>query len=183
MRIAAMAAGAVGGYFGARMAAAGHDVFFIARGANLEAIKKNGLKIESVHGDVHLPKPNVTDGPALVAAAAAVRTNNPAPMIAPIPSAISDPAPSVRFSPECSASAASASSAAIGFRAQRRSMCDRTAKRPLDAARAARYGSRRSVAELAGALLLVHQGIRLDQQRFDAFRLRRIVNRPTRACR
>jgi 2-dehydropantoate 2-reductase len=66
MRIAAMAAGAVGGYFGARMAAAGHDVFFIARGANLEAIKKNGLKIESVHGDVHLPKPNVTDDPKSV---------------------------------------------------------------------------------------------------------------------
>jgi 2-dehydropantoate 2-reductase len=66
MRIAAMAAGAVGGYFGARLAAAGHDVFFIARGAHLEAIKKNGLKIESVHGDVHLAKPNVTDDPATV---------------------------------------------------------------------------------------------------------------------
>jgi 2-dehydropantoate 2-reductase len=66
MRIAAMAAGAVGGYFGARMAAAGHDVFFIARGANLAAMKKSGLKIESVHGDLHLPKPNVTDDPASV---------------------------------------------------------------------------------------------------------------------
>jgi 2-dehydropantoate 2-reductase len=66
MRIAAMAAGAVGGYFGARMAAAGHDVFFIARGANLDAIKKNGLTIESVHGDMHLPQPNVTDDPAKV---------------------------------------------------------------------------------------------------------------------
>ncbi|HEY0224117.1 MAG TPA: 2-dehydropantoate 2-reductase [Pseudolabrys sp.] len=66
MRIAAMAAGAVGGYFGARMAAAGHDVFFIARGANLEAIRKNGLTIESVHGDLHLPKPNVTDDPASI---------------------------------------------------------------------------------------------------------------------
>ena len=66
MRIAAMAAGAVGGYFGARMAAAGHDVFFIARGAHLAAIQKNGLKIESVHGDVHLPKPNVTDDPKSV---------------------------------------------------------------------------------------------------------------------
>jgi 2-dehydropantoate 2-reductase len=61
-----MAAGAVGGYFGARMADAGHDVFFIARGAHLQAIKKNGLKIESVHGDLHLPKPNVTDDPAKV---------------------------------------------------------------------------------------------------------------------
>lgn len=66
MRIAAMAAGAVGGYFGARMAQAGHDVFFIARGANLAAIKKNGLTIESVHGDIHLPKPNVTDDPKSV---------------------------------------------------------------------------------------------------------------------
>lgn len=66
MRIAAMAAGAVGGYFGARLAAAGHDVFFIARGANLAAIKANGLKIESVHGDLHLPKVNVTDDPKTV---------------------------------------------------------------------------------------------------------------------
>ena len=66
MRIAAMAAGAVGGYFGARMAAAGHDIFFIARGGNLAAIRKNGLTIESVHGDQHLPKPNVTDDPASI---------------------------------------------------------------------------------------------------------------------
>ena len=66
MRIAAMAAGAVGGYFGARLAAAGHDVFFIARGANLAAIKANGLRIESVHGDLHLPKVNVTDDPKTV---------------------------------------------------------------------------------------------------------------------
>src|SRR5262245_34994952 len=64
--ITAMAAGAVGGYFGARMAAAGHDVFFIARGAHRDAIAKNGLKVESVLGDVHLPKPNVTDDPATV---------------------------------------------------------------------------------------------------------------------
>ncbi|MGA8936644.1 MAG: 2-dehydropantoate 2-reductase [Pseudolabrys sp.] len=66
MRIAAMAAGAVGGYFGARMAAAGHDVFFIARGAHRDAIQKNGLTIQSVYGDLHLPKPNVTDDPATV---------------------------------------------------------------------------------------------------------------------
>ncbi|MGC2586701.1 MAG: 2-dehydropantoate 2-reductase [Pseudolabrys sp.] len=66
MRIAAMAAGAVGGYFGARLAAVGHDVFFIARGAHRDAIVKNGLKIESVHGDMHLAKPNVTDDPAEV---------------------------------------------------------------------------------------------------------------------
>src|SRR5579871_3334617 len=61
MRVAVMAAGALGGYFGARMAAAGHDVVFIARGSNLEAIRKNGLRVESVHSDLHLPSPNVTD--------------------------------------------------------------------------------------------------------------------------
>jgi 2-dehydropantoate 2-reductase len=68
MRIAAMAAGAVGGYFGARLAAAGHDVVFIARGAHCDAMRRDGLRIESVNGDVYLPKPNVTDDPASVGA-------------------------------------------------------------------------------------------------------------------
>ena len=66
MRIATMAAGAVGGYFGARLAAMGHDVFFIARGAHRDAIAKSGLTIESVLGDLHLPKSHVTDDPAKV---------------------------------------------------------------------------------------------------------------------
>jgi 2-dehydropantoate 2-reductase len=66
MRIAAMAAGAVGGYFGARLAADGHEVFFIARGAHRQAIENNGLTVKSVHGDLHLPKVNVTDDPATV---------------------------------------------------------------------------------------------------------------------
>lgn len=66
MKIAVMAAGAVGGYFGARLAADGHDVFFIARGAHRDAIRRNGLKIESVHGDLLVPKPNVTDDPNTV---------------------------------------------------------------------------------------------------------------------
>jgi 2-dehydropantoate 2-reductase len=63
MRIAAMAAGAVGGYFGGRLAAAGHDVSFIARGAQLEAIRKNGLKIESPLGNLHLEKARATSDP------------------------------------------------------------------------------------------------------------------------
>jgi 2-dehydropantoate 2-reductase len=66
MRIAVMAAGAVGGYFGARMAAAGHKVAFIARGAHRDAIRCDGLKIESTHGDLHLKDVNVTDDPAQV---------------------------------------------------------------------------------------------------------------------
>jgi 2-dehydropantoate 2-reductase len=63
MRIAVMAAGAVGGYFGARLAAAGHDVTFIARGAHRDAIRRDGLKIESALGDVHLKDVDVTDDP------------------------------------------------------------------------------------------------------------------------
>ncbi len=47
MRFAVMAAGAVGAYFGARMAAADNDVTFIARGAHGEAIRRQGLKVES----------------------------------------------------------------------------------------------------------------------------------------
>jgi len=61
MRVAVMAAGAVGGYFGGRLAAAGHDVAFIARGAHRDAIRRDGLKIESALGDLHLKEVNVTD--------------------------------------------------------------------------------------------------------------------------
>lgn len=66
MRIACMAAGAVGGYFGGRLAAAGHDVTFIARGAHLAAIRRDGLKIESVLGDLHLRDAKATPDPAEV---------------------------------------------------------------------------------------------------------------------
>ena len=61
-----MAAGAVGGYFGGRMAAAGHDVAFIARGAHRDAIRRDGLEIESALGDLHLKDVNVTDDPKQV---------------------------------------------------------------------------------------------------------------------
>lgn len=66
MRIAIMAAGAVGGYFGARFAAAGHDVIFFARGAHRSAIETNGLKIESPLGDLHLRKVALAEDPAAV---------------------------------------------------------------------------------------------------------------------
>ncbi|HEY4774799.1 MAG TPA: 2-dehydropantoate 2-reductase [Xanthobacteraceae bacterium] len=67
MRVAVMAAGAVGGYFGARLAAAGHDVTFFARGAHLDAIRRNGLRVESGLGDIHLNEVKATDDPASVA--------------------------------------------------------------------------------------------------------------------
>jgi 2-dehydropantoate 2-reductase len=54
MKIAAMGAGGVGGYFGARLQQAGHDVTFFARGRHLEAIRSSGLRIESPHGDALL---------------------------------------------------------------------------------------------------------------------------------
>src|SRR5499427_8073460 len=63
MRMAVMAAGAVGGYFGGRMAAAGHDVVFIARGAHHDAMQRDGLRIESTLGDLHLKDLTVTDNP------------------------------------------------------------------------------------------------------------------------
>ncbi len=47
MRIAVMGTGGVGGYFGALLARAGHDVTFIARGAHLAAMQAHGLRIES----------------------------------------------------------------------------------------------------------------------------------------
>jgi 2-dehydropantoate 2-reductase len=66
MRVAIMAAGAVGAYFGARLAAAGHKVTFIARGPHRDAIRRHGLKIESTLGDLHLNGVNVIDDPKQV---------------------------------------------------------------------------------------------------------------------
>jgi 2-dehydropantoate 2-reductase len=54
MRIAAMGAGGVGGYFGARLQQAGHDVVFFARGKHLAAMREKGLTIESPQGNARL---------------------------------------------------------------------------------------------------------------------------------
>lgn len=66
MRVAVMAAGAVGAYFGGRLAEAGHEVHFIARGAHGDAIRNNGLKVESPLGDIHIKNANVTDDPKTI---------------------------------------------------------------------------------------------------------------------
>ncbi|MCZ8205768.1 2-dehydropantoate 2-reductase [Gemmatimonas sp.] len=66
MRIAVVGAGAVGGVFGARLAAAGHDVTFIARGATLAVLRARGMQLDSVHGDVQLPAVQATDDPSSV---------------------------------------------------------------------------------------------------------------------
>jgi len=54
MKIAVIGAGGVGGYFGGRLAAAGYDVTFVARGAHLKAMRDKGLQILSPRGDVHI---------------------------------------------------------------------------------------------------------------------------------
>ena len=67
MRIAVMGTGGVGGYFGARLAQAGHDVTFIARGKHLDAIRAVGLRVESTVSPLHLPRVNATDDPKSLA--------------------------------------------------------------------------------------------------------------------
>jgi 2-dehydropantoate 2-reductase len=64
MKIAIMGTGGVGGYYGAMLARAGHEVTCIARGAHLQAILQNGLQIKSVFGDFTAFPARATDKPA-----------------------------------------------------------------------------------------------------------------------
>jgi len=64
MRIAVFGAGGVGGYFGGRLAQAGEDVVFIARGDHLKAMLKQGLQVDSVKGDFLVKPVQATDDPA-----------------------------------------------------------------------------------------------------------------------
>jgi 2-dehydropantoate 2-reductase len=68
MRIAIYGSGSVGGYFGGKLAQAGEEVIFIARGAHLEAIRRDGLKVESIRGDFVISPARATDDPAAVGA-------------------------------------------------------------------------------------------------------------------
>jgi 2-dehydropantoate 2-reductase len=68
MRIAMMGSGGIGGYFGARLAAAGEDVAFIARGAHLDALRLSGLRLQSPLGDLHLCNVRAAERPADIAA-------------------------------------------------------------------------------------------------------------------
>ena len=66
MRIAIVGSGGVGGYFGGRLAAAGADVTFLARGAHLDALRTRGLRIDSPKGDVHLPRVKAAGDPSAI---------------------------------------------------------------------------------------------------------------------
>jgi 2-dehydropantoate 2-reductase len=66
MKIAMMGSGGVGGFFGGRLAHAGYDVSFIARGAHLAAMRERGLTIENQQGEIRVPKVRATDNPAQI---------------------------------------------------------------------------------------------------------------------
>ena len=63
MRIAIFGTGAVGGYFGGRLAQAGEDVVFIARGEHLQALRAHGLRVDSIKGDFVVQPVHATDDP------------------------------------------------------------------------------------------------------------------------
>lgn len=63
MRLAIFGTGGVGGYFGGRLAAAGEDVTFIARGEHLRVIQTQGLRVQSIKGDFTIRPAKATDHP------------------------------------------------------------------------------------------------------------------------
>lgn len=66
MKIAILGAGGVGGHYGGLLAHSGQEVTFVARGAHLAAIRSDGLRVESVHGDSVVRPARATDDPAEV---------------------------------------------------------------------------------------------------------------------
>jgi 2-dehydropantoate 2-reductase len=66
MKILVMGTGGVGGYYGGLLAQQGNEVTFISRGAHLYAIRHEGLKVKSVHGDFTVLPANATEDPAKV---------------------------------------------------------------------------------------------------------------------
>jgi 2-dehydropantoate 2-reductase len=66
MKIMIMGTGGVGAYYGGLLAQQGNDVTFIARGAHLEAIRKNGLQVKSIFGNFTVSPAKATDNPAEV---------------------------------------------------------------------------------------------------------------------
>ena len=63
MKMVMMGSGGVGGYYGARLAQAGHEVVFVARGAHAEAIRRGGLRVKSELGDALIQPARVVEDP------------------------------------------------------------------------------------------------------------------------
>lgn len=66
MRAAVIGTGGIGGYFGGRLAAAGHEVWFVARGPHLDRIRSDGLRVSSVNGDFAIRRARAADDPAAI---------------------------------------------------------------------------------------------------------------------
>lgn len=88
MRFAVIGAGGLGGYFGAKLAAAGHEVSFVARGATLEALRRDGIRVVGVE-DVAVPQVCAEQDPALIgpvdAVLLTVKTNHLDGILAGLP--------------------------------------------------------------------------------------------------
>lgn len=63
MKICIFGSGGVGGYFGGRLAEAGEQVFFVARGLHNEAMHRDGLTVDSISGDFQIKHVNVIHSP------------------------------------------------------------------------------------------------------------------------
>jgi 2-dehydropantoate 2-reductase len=66
MRYVIMGTGGVGGFFGAKLAEAGEDVWFVARGKHFDAMKEHGLKVTSTVGTFTIPTEKVTSDPTSI---------------------------------------------------------------------------------------------------------------------
>lgn len=94
MRIAVLGTGGIGGYFGGRLAASGHDVTFVARGAHLAAIRDHGLRVSSVAGDFTVEPASATDDPTTIGEVdvvlLAVKTWQLPPVLETLPALVGD---------------------------------------------------------------------------------------------
>jgi 2-dehydropantoate 2-reductase len=63
MKILVMGTGAVGGFYGGKLACAGHDVTFVTRGETLRTLRQDGLTVKSYQGDFRLDRVHATDRP------------------------------------------------------------------------------------------------------------------------
>ena len=69
MKTVIFGTGAVGGYYGGRLAHAGQDITFIARGEHLTAIRETGLRVDSIQGDFLVQPAKATDDPGSIGTA------------------------------------------------------------------------------------------------------------------
>jgi 2-dehydropantoate 2-reductase len=91
MRFAVIGAGAVGGYFGGRLAQSGEEVWFLARGRTLQSMRQHGLKVDSTKGNFSLPSVRVSEQPneigavdVVLVAVKAWQISELAPMLKPL---------------------------------------------------------------------------------------------------